>query len=129
MSGELAGKVAIVTGGASGIGRATVELFLAEGAQVVIADLQEERGQELADRLGNDVAFKLTNVTDAQSIQDLVTFTVDTFGGLDVMFNNAGVSGSEGSAVFFENDFSSFNKVDIIFLFRFPKINYRNNIN
>ena len=94
MPGELAGKVAIVTGGASGIGRATVELFVKEGASVVIADVNADVGQELADTLGDPAAFKRTDVSDAAQVQDMVDFAVERFGGLHVMFNNAAISGS-----------------------------------
>lgn len=93
MSGELAGKVAVVTGGANGIGRATVELFAAEGAQVVVADVDVAAGEALANGLGSDTAFCRTDVGDRSSLEALVAFAVERFGGLDVMYNNAGVSG------------------------------------
>src|ERR671914_337228 len=93
MPGELAGKVAIVTGGASGLGQATVELFVKESAAVVIADVDVEAGEELASDLGDSAAFKRTDVTDAAEVQALVDFAVERFGGLHVMFNNAGTSG------------------------------------
>jgi NAD(P)-dependent dehydrogenase (short-subunit alcohol dehydrogenase family) len=92
MSAELAGKVAIVTGGASGIGRATVELFVAQGAQVVIADVDAAAGEALAADLGPSAAFKATDVSDPDQVQDLVDYSVQRFGGLHVMFNNAGIS-------------------------------------
>ena len=91
--GELDGKVAIVTGGANGIGRATVELFVAEGARVVIADLDEPAGTELASGLGGWAAFVRTDVADRDSVQAVVDSAVARFGGLHVMYNNAGVSG------------------------------------
>lgn len=93
MTGVLADKVAIVTGGASGIGRATVEHFIAEGARVVIADIDEHQGRTLADQLGSDVSFKATDVSDVSQIRGLVAFAIESFGGLHVMVNNAGVSG------------------------------------
>lgn len=93
MSGELAGRVAIVTGGANGIGRATVELFVAEGARVVVADLDADAGSALASELGPDVSFQLTDVGDPGSIEAVVAHAVEQFGALDVMYNNAGVSG------------------------------------
>ena len=87
----LAGKVAIVTGGAGGIGRATGELLAAEGANVVIGDVDAERGQEVADGIGDAAAFKQTDVSDIDQVQALVDFTVERFGALDIMFNNAGI--------------------------------------
>jgi NAD(P)-dependent dehydrogenase (short-subunit alcohol dehydrogenase family) len=94
MAQELSGKVAIVTGGSSGIGRATAELFVAEGAKVVVADIDTEAGEALAAELGDAAAFKRTDVGVTDEVQALVDFAVDTFGGLDVMFNNAGISSS-----------------------------------
>jgi NAD(P)-dependent dehydrogenase (short-subunit alcohol dehydrogenase family) len=88
---ELAGKVAIVTGGAGGIGQATAQLLVAEGASVVIGDVDAEGGQSLAERIGAAAAFKQTDVSDSDQVQALVDFAVDRFGGLDVMFNNAGI--------------------------------------
>ena len=93
MSQELAGKVAIVTGGAGGIGRGIVELFVQEGAKVVIADLDEERGDDLAAELGAAALFQRTDVGDADETQQVVDFAVERFGGLHVMCNNAGISG------------------------------------
>jgi len=93
MAGELAGKIAIVTGGANGIGAATAELFVEEGARVMIADLDAERGQALADRLGAAAQFRCTDVGDRSDVQGLVDEAIGTFGDLDIMFNNAGFSG------------------------------------
>lgn len=90
MGQELAGKVAIVTGGANGLGRATVELFVQEGAQVVIADLDEARGRALAAELGPAARFHRTDVSKAQDVQAVVDLAIAEFGGLHVMFNNAG---------------------------------------
>ncbi len=109
MGEELAGRVAIVTGGASGIGRASVELFVDEGARVVIADLDTQRGEELAEALGGPAIFKRTDVADADEVQALVDLAVDRFGRLDVMFNNAGISSSFRSLV--RNDLSDFDRV------------------
>src|SRR3954451_16661563 len=88
---ELAGKVAIVTGGAGGIGQATAEVLVAEGAKVVVADVDTERGEALVARIGESAAFKETDVSDEHQVQALVDFAVERFGGLDIMFNNAGI--------------------------------------
>jgi NAD(P)-dependent dehydrogenase (short-subunit alcohol dehydrogenase family) len=91
VAGELDGKVAIVTGGAAGIGQATAERFVAEGAQVVIGDVDAERGEQVAADLGDAAAFQRTDVSEPDQVQALVDATVERFGGLHVMFNNAGV--------------------------------------
>lgn len=98
---RLEGRVAAVTGGAGGIGRATVERFLAEGSSVMIGDLNEERGRSLVERLIQDgyhdrVAFSRTDVSQESDVAALVESTVATFGGLDIMFNNAGFGGAIG---------------------------------
>ena len=109
MGQELAGKVAIVTGGASGIGRATAVRFVDEGAQVVIADVDAEQGDALATTLGASAAFTRTDVADADEVQALVDFAVGHFGGLHVMFNNAGVPSS--FARLLDNDLADFQRV------------------
>ena len=113
--GELSGKVAIVTGGANGIGRATVELFVREGADVVIADLDAVRGPELAARLGGAAAFQRTDVSSADEIQALVDFAVERFGGLHVLFNNAGIPSSFRR--FLDDDLTDFSPVMAVNLF------------
>jgi NAD(P)-dependent dehydrogenase (short-subunit alcohol dehydrogenase family) len=94
MAGELTGKVAIITGAANGIGRGTAELFIKEGAKVVIADLDSTRGAELADHLGDAAAFRRTDVSEAEDVQALIDYTVERFGGLHALFNNAGIQGN-----------------------------------
>jgi NAD(P)-dependent dehydrogenase (short-subunit alcohol dehydrogenase family) len=94
--GRLQGRVAIVTGGASGIGAATVRRFAAEGAQVICADINEEGGQELVaeiGRPGGTAAFHRTDVTQLADLNAIVAFAVDKFGGLDIIHNNAAWSG------------------------------------
>lgn len=92
---RLSGKVAIVTGGASGIGEATVRLFAAEGAKVIIADRAAAAGQALAHSLsaaGHSVSFFEIDVTKEQDWQGLIAFTIETHGKVNVLINNAGIS-------------------------------------
>lgn len=112
---ELAGKNAIVTGGAGGIGRATAKLLVAEGAKVVIADIDADRGREVAGDIGGPAAFKETDVSDADQVQELVDYAVDRFGGLDIMFNNAGI----GSPLkrFLPDDLTDFSRIIDVNLF------------
>lgn len=112
---ELADKVAIVTGGAGGIGQATAEMLVDEGARVVVADVDTTAGQALAARIGDAAAFVETDVADADQVQALVDFTVDRFGGLDLMFNNAGI----GSALkrFLGDDLEDFSRIINVNLF------------
>lgn len=93
---RLDGKIAVITGGASGIGEGTVLRFVEEGARVVIADIQDEPGHALAQRLGDAARFVRTDVTDEASIARAVDTAVESFGRLDVMFNNAGIVGAVG---------------------------------
>ena len=93
---RLAGKVALVTGGASGIGEATVRLFVAEGASVVIADLQDERGGRVAGELGARAAYAHADVSREADVQAAVEAAVRRFGRLDCIFNNAGYGGVGG---------------------------------
>ena len=92
--GQLAGRVAIITGGASGLGRGMVERFVAEGARVVIADVDDDGGGNLAAQLGPNALFQHTDVADTAQIQAVVDVAVERFGGLHVMCNNAGVGGT-----------------------------------
>ena len=89
-TGRLAGKVAIVTGGTSGMGEATVERYVAEGARVMIAGRREDAGNAIVERLGADAAFTRTDVTREAEVERLVTATVERWGRVDILFNNAG---------------------------------------
>jgi 3(or 17)beta-hydroxysteroid dehydrogenase len=93
--GRLDGKVAIVTGGALGIGRATCELFAREGAKVVIADINTDEGAALEAAIkneGNDAVFFRLDVADEKAWDEVMAFTLERYGKLNVLVNNAGVS-------------------------------------
>jgi NAD(P)-dependent dehydrogenase (short-subunit alcohol dehydrogenase family) len=92
MANELAGKVAIITGGARGLGRGMAELFVAEGARAVIADLRDDEGAALAQGLGSAARYRRCDVSSREDFQALVDYTVSEFGGLHVLVNNAGLS-------------------------------------
>ena len=96
MAGRLEGKVALITGGASGIGLGTVELFLVEGAQVVCADLQDEKGKMLEQRFPGRLVYASCDVTQEADIEAACAKAAREFGGLDVLFNNAGAAGMPG---------------------------------
>jgi NAD(P)-dependent dehydrogenase (short-subunit alcohol dehydrogenase family) len=88
---KLKDKVAIVTGGARGIGEAVVRAYSAEGASVVIADIEIAKAQELASELGARALAVQLDVRDSKSISSLISTTVSKFGGVDILYNNAGV--------------------------------------
>jgi NAD(P)-dependent dehydrogenase (short-subunit alcohol dehydrogenase family) len=110
MAGDLAGKVAVVTGGSSGIGLGTAERFLAEGAQVVVADIDRDRGEEVVGDLGDSASFHHVDVADPAQVTELVHSTIARLGGLDIMFNNAGISGVRHPTIL-EDDFADFHRV------------------
>ncbi|MBL4868959.1 MAG: glucose 1-dehydrogenase [Pseudomonadales bacterium] len=89
--GKLEGKVAIVTGGARGQGAAEAELFIKQGAKVVITDVLEKEGKELAAKLGKDVLFLQQDVTEEESWVSVVKMTEEHFGKVDILINNAGI--------------------------------------
>ncbi len=99
---RLIGKTAIVTGGGSGIGRSTALLFAKEGAGVAVADVDSTAGEEtvsLIHKAGGKAIFVNTDVSDSRQIQDLIHAATNTFGVLNIMFNNAGISNSEVRSV------------------------------
>src|ERR1700758_3277245 len=110
MTLSLAGKVAIVTGGASGLGRGIVEKFVRAGADVVVADVSDDAGEEVAAQCGARAWFRHADVADAADVEALVAAAVDRFGGLDVMVNNAGIS-SKMHRSFLTADLSDFQRV------------------
>jgi len=93
MGHDFQGKVAIVTGGGSGIGESAVKAFLAGGAKVMVADIDEANGQRVAEAGGANAAFVKVDTADASQVEAMVKATVDTFGGLDISVNNAGIGG------------------------------------
>jgi|SRR5271165_1972674 len=93
--GRLAGKVAFITGAGTGIGRATAIRFAREGAKVVVAEINAASGEETAHLAGNDAIAIRTDVTDEASLQAAIQATLDTFGALHVLHNNAGGSTQE----------------------------------
>ena len=88
---RLKDKVALITGGAAGIGKATADLFVKEGAKVVICDVDEERGQAVAEELGESCSFYKVNVADRQEVQAWVDDVVGKHGRIDALINNAGI--------------------------------------
>jgi 3-oxoacyl-[acyl-carrier protein] reductase len=88
-------KVAIVTGAASGVGKATAELFAKEGAKVVVVDLQQEKGEAVAEgirKAGGTAVFQRADVSDSQDVQAMINRAVSEWGRLDVLYNNAGIA-------------------------------------
>src|SRR5216683_3209720 len=97
--GKLENKVAVVTGGANGIGRGIVDRFAKEGAKILIADLDEEGGRRAVEecaRLNATAIFQRTDVTQERDIKSAIQRAVAEFGRLDIMVNNAGVAGAVG---------------------------------
>jgi NAD(P)-dependent dehydrogenase (short-subunit alcohol dehydrogenase family) len=101
MGGRIQGRVAVVTGGCSGIGLATVERFVAEGAKVVIGDIDDDRGEVLAKELGGPetAVYQHVDVTDKEEVDALFRMAKDTFGSVDIAFNNAGISPPDDDSI------------------------------
>jgi NAD(P)-dependent dehydrogenase (short-subunit alcohol dehydrogenase family) len=111
---RLDGKVAVVTGGASGIGEGTVRRFVEEGAKVIVADIQDAPGQALAAELGDAARFAHCDVTSEADVSAAVEMATSEFGRLDVMFNNAGIVGAIGSIT--ETTYEAWNETVAILL-------------
>lgn len=109
MSTDLAGKVAVITGGAAGLGEGLVRRFVAEGAQVIFCDVDAERGTALEAELGA-ARFLTADVSDLEQVSAVVDTAVSEFGGLHVMVNNAGVSGTMHRR-FLDDDLADFDTV------------------
>ncbi len=90
----LSGKVAVVTGSAQGIGEATAHVLAACGAKVVVSDIQDQSGEQVASELGSDAIYVPCDISDYEQVQNLVHTAVDRFGSLDIMVNNAGYHAS-----------------------------------
>src|SRR5690606_32107502 len=92
--GKLQDKVAVITGGVSGIGAATARLFAQEGAKLVLVDFNEEKGNAFVDELkseGYEVVFVKADVTSEEDVKNIYDVALDTFGKVDILFNNAGI--------------------------------------
>lgn len=87
------GKTVVITGGSSGIGRGTVDLFLREGASVVMGDIDAEEGTAMMSALGDKFHFQTCDVTQENQVKALMDYAADTTGGIDIVFNNAGAGG------------------------------------
>jgi NAD(P)-dependent dehydrogenase (short-subunit alcohol dehydrogenase family) len=99
MAGRVSGKVALITGGGSGIGRATAIVFGREGAKVVVADYNRAGGEEtvrVIKNAGGEASFIEANVAVAKQVETMVAKTIETYGRLDCAFNNAGIEGEMG---------------------------------
>ncbi|KAJ6330530.1 hypothetical protein OIU76_009176 [Salix suchowensis] len=98
---RLAGKVAIITGGASGIGEITSRLFVEHGAKVIVADVQDQAGQSLCKELGagDNVFYVHCDVTRDADVKNVVDVAISRYGKLDIMFNNAGITGNTDPTV------------------------------
>src|SRR5690349_7544176 len=100
MAGRIEGKVAVVTGGCSGIGLATVRRFVEEGAKVVIGDVNAARGSEVVDELGAEqVSFVEVDVTDKAQVDAMFRTAKEAYGSVDIAFNNAGISPPDDDSI------------------------------
>jgi NAD(P)-dependent dehydrogenase (short-subunit alcohol dehydrogenase family) len=98
MDGRLEGKVAVITGAASGIGRGAVDLFVKEGARVIAADIQDDKGAHIEDAHGGRAAYVRCDVMKESEIEAAIAAATERFGRLDCLFNNAGIGGARDPA-------------------------------
>jgi 3alpha(or 20beta)-hydroxysteroid dehydrogenase len=112
--GKLDGKVALVTGGARGMGASHVQTFLDEGAKVVFGDVREDEGRALGEKLGDDCRFVPHDVTSEEGWAAIVEHTTSTFGRLDILVNNAGILGFQPVADMTVEDFRRFLDVNLV---------------
>jgi NAD(P)-dependent dehydrogenase (short-subunit alcohol dehydrogenase family) len=112
MAGRIQDRVAVVTGGCSGIGLATVQRFVAEGAKVVIGDIDDDKGKALAEELGGagTAVYQHVDVTEKEQVDALFRTAKDTFGSVDIAFNNAGISPPEDDSIL-DTDLDAWRKV------------------
>jgi NAD(P)-dependent dehydrogenase (short-subunit alcohol dehydrogenase family) len=119
--GRLDGKVAVVTGGANGIGRASAKALAAEGARVVIGDVADDRGESVAQEIreaGGEAVFVRTDVTSMADVEALVRTAVERWGRIDVMFNNVGVAIGGAAGDMSEEDFARVLDVNLTGIWR-----------
>lgn len=112
--GKLDGKVAVITGGASGIGEGAVRLFVQEGARVIFGDLQADKGARLSAELDENASFLRADVTQAEQVKALVDLAIEKYGRLDCIFNNAGVPGPVSGLL--DNEISDFDHTVAVML-------------
>lgn len=112
MAGRIQDRVAVITGGCSGIGLATVQRFVAEGAKVVIGDIDDQRGAELVEQLGGAsvATYVHVDVTSKEEVDALFRTAKDTYGSVDIAFNNAGISPPEDDSIL-DTDLDAWRKV------------------
>ncbi|KAJ7971773.1 Short-chain dehydrogenase reductase [Quillaja saponaria] len=108
---RLEGKVALITGSASGLGKATAHQFVEQGAQVIIADIDANGGSQVAIELGPAAHFVQCDVADESQIEEAVNFAINHHGKLDIMYNNAGIIGPVGSPSITDLDLNEFDRV------------------
>ena len=107
----LAGKTALIIGGASGIGEATSRLFAAEEAQVIIGDINDQQGQAVADAIGTAAVYRHTDITKESDVQATISYVAETYGRLDCLYNGAGASSGAGSLPIEDVPVDGFKKV------------------